>query len=107
MLRTRESQVLDFCLGQTKRFDARAWLAMPVAEREFWALVAFFMSGGQRFGHRDDLLAVAQSLRPNCAGDFAELVRRFDFDCSRFDAMLQDRITHERAVAEVHRPKNR
>jgi len=99
MLRTRESQVLDFCLGQMKRFDAQAWLALPGAEHEFWALVAFFLSGGQRFGHRDELLAVAQMLRPDCAGDFAELVKRFDFDCSRFDAMLKDRIAHERAVA--------
>lgn len=99
MLRERESQVLDFCLEQRRRFDLQAWLTLPLAEREFWALVAFFMSGGQRYGHRDELLSVAERLRPNCAGDFAELVHRFDFDCSRFDAMLKDRIAHERAVA--------
>lgn len=99
MLRTRESEVIDFCLQQQKHFDAQAWYAQPAADREFWALVAFFLSGGQRFGHRDELLAVAESLRPNCARDFADLVHRFDFDCSRFDAMLKDRIAHERAVA--------
>jgi hypothetical protein len=58
-----------------------------------------FLAGVDWYGHRKELLAVAETLRPGSPGHLAELVQLTGFDLSRFSQSLRRQLSHARAAS--------
>lgn len=95
MNRIDEMRVIAFCCEQRKAFDAARWRELPCPTREEAATVALFLAGVDWYGHRPELFAVAESFAPGCTGQFARMVKKTRFDCSRFSSMLRKRLEHD------------
>lgn len=95
MDRLAESQLLNFCANQKKRFDAAGWDAAPGVPRDRLSLVALLLASTRWYGHQDALLEVARRLNPESVTDAPSLVERLNFDCSRFYHSLQAKLEHE------------
>jgi hypothetical protein len=96
MDRVAESKLLEFCAQQKGTFDASAWFAVSVDEKNRLALVAMLLASVPWYGHRQNLLRLAQELNRQAYFDTPALVKSLDFDCSRFVHMLQAKLNHER-----------
>jgi hypothetical protein len=98
MKRDLEDQLLEFCVQQKERFGLSPWLDLPVSN-DAKATVALYLANTSWFGHRHQLLAVAETLRQGCVGHFSEMARLTAFDPSRFRGRLQARLAHEQSVS--------
>jgi hypothetical protein len=97
MNRETEASLLEFCARQREEFEAAAWLDREPQDRDELAVVALFLAGVDWFGHRRELLEVAERLHHGGEGRFSELARSTQFDCSRFSNLLRRRLTHAHA----------
>ena len=98
MKRDLEDQLLEFCVQQKDRFGLSPWLDLPVSS-DAKATVALYLANTSWFGHRHQLLDVAERLRRDCVGHFSEMARLTGFDPSRFRGRLQARLAHEQSVS--------
>jgi hypothetical protein len=98
MKRELEDQLLEFCVQQKERFGVSSWLDLPVAN-DTKATVALYLANTSWFGHRHQLLKVAETLRRGCVGHFSEMARLTGFDPSRFRGRLQAKLAHEQSVS--------
>jgi hypothetical protein len=98
MKRELEDRLLEFCVQQKGRFEFSPWLDLPVSS-DAKATVALYLANTSWFGHRRQLLNVAETLRRGCVGHFSEMARLTDFDPSRFRGRLQARLAHEQGVS--------
>jgi hypothetical protein len=98
MMREREARLLDFCAQQRTRLTPEAWLNTG-ENKDLMAMVAFLLASMRWYGHQDELLDIAERLHKGCGLHFPSLVLKLDFDCSRFVAMLQAKLSHERLFA--------
>lgn len=98
MKRGEEDQLLEFCVRQKTHFEASSWMDLPVSNDDK-ATVALYLANTSWFGHRRQLLNIAESLRSGCTGHFGELARLTGFDPSRFRGRLQTRLAHEQSVS--------
>lgn len=87
MNRESEAALLEFCAHQRGDFSTAAWLAYPGLPHDELAAAALFLAGVEWFGHRTELLDVAEHLSPGAR--FGDLARRTAFDCSRFSNLLR------------------
>ena len=97
MKRDLEDLLLEFCVQQKAQFGLSAWLDLPVSSADK-ATVALYLANTSWFGHRRQLLDVAERLRRGCVGRFSEMARMTGFDPSRFRGRLQGRLAHEQSV---------
>lgn len=98
MKRELEDRLLEFCVQQKKSFGFSKWLDLPVSN-DAKATVALYLANTSWFGHRHQLLNVAETLRRGCVGHFSEMARLTGFDPSRFRGRLQARLAHEQSVS--------
>jgi hypothetical protein len=98
MNRDLEDLLLEFCAQQKERFGLSPWLDLPVSN-DAKATVALYLANTSWFGHRRELLDVAERLRQGCLGHFSEMARLTGFDPSRFRGRLQARLAHEQSVS--------
>jgi hypothetical protein len=98
MKREIEDQLLDFCVLQKARFEFRPWMDLPVLD-EYKATLALYLANTSWFGHRRELLDLAEMLRRGSTGRFSEMARLTGFDPSRFRGRLQARLAHEQSVS--------
>jgi hypothetical protein len=98
MKRELEDQLLEFCVQQKDRFGVSPWLDLP-ASNDAKATVALYLANTSWFGHRHQLLKVAEMLRLGCVGHFSEMARLTGFDPSRFRGRLQAKLAHEQSVS--------
>lgn len=98
MKRDIEDQLLDFCVQQKVRLEAFQWMELPLSNDEK-ATVALYLANTSWFGHRRQLLEIAEGLRRGCSGHFSEMARLTGFDPSRFRGRLQSRLAHEQSVS--------
>lgn len=98
MTRESESRLLDFVNAQHRRFQAGEWVAYPHLTRELLATVAWFLAGVEWYGHRADLLRLAEVLCPGSEGRLSALVIRTGFDPSRFSNLLRHRLEHAQSA---------
>jgi hypothetical protein len=98
MKRDVETQLIDFCLRQKGRFGLSQWLDLPLPSDDK-ATVALYLANTSWYGHRRQLLDVAERLHRGCVGHFSEMARLTDFDPSRFRGRLQTRLAHEQSVS--------
>lgn len=87
MNRESEAALLEFCARQREYFCAAGWVDYAGLPHDELAAVALFLAGVEWFGHRRELLDVAEHLEPGAR--FADLARRTAFDCSRFSNLLR------------------
>jgi len=99
MNRDTEDSLLQFCLAQRTNFDAARWKACLHPDREELAAATLFLAGVDWYGHKAELLHVAESLLPANSGGLAALVSRTGFDLSRFSNMLRRRLQHAPAAS--------
>jgi len=98
MKRDLEDQLLEFCVRQKDQFGLSPWLELPLPSDDK-ATVALYLANTSWFGHRHQLLNVAETLRRGCVGHFSEMARLTGFDPSRFRGRLQARLAHEQSVS--------
>jgi hypothetical protein len=98
MKRAIEDQLLEFCVQQTARFELSRWMELPVSN-DVKATVALYLANTSWFGHRRQLLNIAEELRRGCTGHFGEMARLTGFDPSRFRGRLQAKLAHEQSVS--------
>jgi hypothetical protein len=98
MKRDLEDLLLEFCVQQKERFGLSPWLDLPVSS-DAKTTVALYLANTSWFGHRHQLLDVAERLRRGCVGHFSEMARLTGFDPSRFRGRLQARLAHEQSVS--------
>ena len=94
MNRDTEASLLQFCTAQRGRFDAAQWLTCPHPDRSELTATALFLAGVDWYGHRPELLRVAEHLTPASTGHLSALVSRTGFDLSRFSNMLRRLLDH-------------
>lgn len=94
MTRESEAQLLDFCARQQGAFEEAAWLESRIVSREEMAATCLFLGGADWFGHKQQLVSVAETLLEASQIKFAELASQIGFDCSRFANLLKRRIGH-------------
>lgn len=99
MNRVTEARLLQFCAGQRERFDAAQWLACPHPDVEEFTAAALFLAGVDWYGHRTELLHMAEQLAPGSTGHLSTLVSRTGFDLSRFSNMLRRLLDHAPAAS--------
>ena len=92
MTRTTEVVLLNFCAEQYANFDSRPWLENSQSDSRDIAIAAFLLASTRWYGHRDELLAVAESLYPPGTSAIPGLVAIQHFDCSRFSARLRRKL---------------
>jgi hypothetical protein len=98
MKREIEDQLLEFCVRQKAHFDLSPWKELPVSN-EAKVTVALYLANTTWFGHRSQLLKIADGLRAGSAGHFSEMARLTGFEPSRFRGRLQARLAHEQSVS--------
>jgi len=98
MKRDTEDLLLEFCVQQKGRFELSPWLDLRVSN-DAKATVALYLANTSWFGHRHQLLDVAEKLRRGCVGHFSEMARLTGFDPGRFRGRLQARLAHEQGVS--------
>lgn len=94
MTRDSEASLLEFAARQFVSFDADDWLRFPHPDREELGAAALFLAAVDWYGHRSELLHVADSLVPGFRGRLSDLVRRTNFDLSRFSNQLRRLLDH-------------
>lgn len=99
MTRVSESQLLELCVRQHAAFLAQEWFDFDRVTSGELAATCLLLAAGDWYGHRDELLAVAEQLQPGCAGHVSELVRETCFDCPRFSNMLKRDLRHALAAS--------
>jgi hypothetical protein len=99
MTRDTEASLLQFCAAQRGGFDPDQWLACPHADRSELTAAALFLAGVDWYGHRAELLRVAENLTPHSTGRLSTLVSRTGFDLSRFSNMLRRRLEYAPAAS--------
>ncbi len=99
MNRVTEASLLQFCAEQRGRFDAAQWLACPHPHEEEFTAAALFLAGVDWYGHRAELLTVAEQLTRGSTGHLSALVSRTGFDLSRFSNMLRRLLYHAPAAS--------
>ncbi|WP_043587632.1 hypothetical protein [Geminisphaera colitermitum] len=110
MNRHTEARLLEFCASQHRRFSAQAWVAFPEKNGCFLPPTpsthpppppanlgggAAFLANTGWFGHRQELLAIAETLSPGSTGKFTNLAAATRFDCPRFSGMLRACLAHD------------
>ncbi|MGA2693667.1 MAG: hypothetical protein ABSF76_15000 [Opitutaceae bacterium] len=98
MKRDTEDLLLEFCVQQKERFGLSPWLDLPLSS-DTKATTALYLANTSWFGHRHELLDVAEKLHRGCVGHFSEMARLTGFDPSRFRGRLQSRLAHEQSVS--------
>ncbi len=98
MKRDLEDLLLEFCVQQNVRFGLSPWLDLPLSS-DAKATVALYLANSSWFGHRNELLDVAERLRQGSVGHFSEMAKLTGFDPSRFRGRLQARLVHEQSVS--------
>jgi hypothetical protein len=98
MKRELEDLLLEFCVQQKERYGRSLWIDLPVST-DAKATVALYLANTSWFGHRHQLLELAETLRRGCVGHFSEMARLTGFDPSRFRGRLQARLAHEQSVS--------
>ena len=97
MDRNTEAKLLEFCKAQRLRFVGHAWMGF-VADNEvnqrLLLTVALFLAGTEWFGHRKELVLVADELAGGQYFNLSKLVSENQFECGRFSNMLR-RMIHE------------
>lgn len=93
MDRVAEAALLDFCAKQKTEFSAQRWHEFEAVENTELAAAALFLAGVDWYGHKEELIAVTEHLRPGYVGKFSQLAKESAFDCSRFSSMLKVRLT--------------
>jgi len=99
MNRESESSLLEFTRLQYREFEVAAWLCFPHPDRAELGTAALFLAGVDWYGHRHDLLEVADSLTPGYQGRLSELVLKTEFDLSRFSNQLRRLIDYAEAAS--------
>jgi len=94
MDRASETALLNFCVKQKDGFAAQKWHEFGAVKNDELAAVALFLAGVDWYGHREELLEVAEHLRPGYVGKFSQLAKESAMDCSRFSNMLKMRLIH-------------
>jgi hypothetical protein len=94
MDRVAEMELLDFCAKQKARFSVQRWHEFGSVKNSELAAAALFLAGVDWYGHKDDLLDVAEHLHPGYVGKFSQLAKESAMDCSRFSNMLKARLAH-------------
>ncbi len=97
--RVTEASLLQFCARQHERFDATQWLACPHPDEEKFTAAALFLASVDWYGHRTELLSVAEQLTRCSTGHLSALVSRTGFDLSRFSNMLRRLLDHAPAAS--------
>jgi len=98
MKRELEDRLLEFCVQPKARFGGSPWIDLPVSN-DAKATVALYLANTPWFGHRHQLLDVAETLHRGCVGHCSEMARLTGFDPSRFRGRLQARLAHEQGVS--------
>jgi hypothetical protein len=98
MKRDTEARLLEFCVQQKAHFGLSPWMDLPVSNDDK-ATVALYLANTTWFGHRRQLLNIAEALRRGCTGHFGEMAKLTGFDPSRFRGRLQARLAHEQSVS--------
>jgi len=98
MKRDLEDQLLEFCVQQKAHFMLSPWLELPVS-RDHKATIALYLANTAWFGHRRELLNIAERLHRGSVGHFSEMARSTGFDPSRFRGRLQARLAHEQSLS--------
>lgn len=94
MNRESEAQLLDFCTRQKGAFQESDWLESRVVDRKEMAVVCLFLAGVDWYGHRQNLMGIAEQMMAGSAARFEALVQSLHFDCLRFSTMLRRRLQH-------------
>ena len=94
MNRDSESRLLGLCVRQHATFAPEAWYEEQSVSREELAAAARLLAECDWFGHREELLQVAEHHAPGSSEDFAGLVRKTHFDCPRFAAQVKAYLKH-------------
>lgn len=94
MKRESEAALLDFCAGQKGDFRAADWLGFDRVRRDELAAMCLFLSSTLWYGHREELLEVAEALVPGCAARPSALILAADLDRPRLSAMLRRELEH-------------
>lgn len=92
MNRESESGLLDFVSAQHQRFHTDDWMAYSRLDRESLAAVVLFLAGVEWYGHRTELLRLAEVLCPGSHGHLSALAKKTGFDPSRFSNLLRHRL---------------
>jgi hypothetical protein len=98
MKRDLEDQLLEFCVRQKAQFGLPPWLELPLPS-DAKATVALYLANTSWFGHRRQLMDIAERLHRGCVGRYSEMARMTGFDPSRFRGRLQARIAHEQSFS--------
>lgn len=93
MDRVSEEKMLEFCQLQRRAFDKEAWRKLEHPDREELALTAYFLATLPWYGHEDELVEIAEELRPGIGESLAAVIADKQFDCGRFSAMLRKKVT--------------
>ena len=99
MTRDSESRLLDLCVRQHAEFRAQEWLDFDRVTSGELVAACLLLGGSRWYGHRDELLSVAEQLRPGSVGHVSELVSETGFDCPRFSNMLKRELRHALAAS--------
>lgn len=94
MTRETEARLLEFAACQRDHFVAEEWLSFSHPIPAELTAAILFLAGVDWYGHRRELLAVAETLAPGSIGGLPALVARTDFDLSRFSNQLRHLLEH-------------
>lgn len=98
MTRETEEALLNFCAQQQAFFDEAAWLETSHPNQDEFLATVLFLAGVDWYGHRANLVSVANALEPEAIGNLSKIARRTGFDLSRFSTMLRRKLNHESIV---------
>ena len=99
MTRDSEARLMQFCVAQQDCFDVSAWQMFSHPKRDEMVAAALFLAGVDWYGHRVELIAVAEQMKPGSTGHLSRLVSCTGFDCSRFSNMLRRQLDHALAAS--------
>jgi hypothetical protein len=72
MKRDTEDRLLAFCVRQRAHFELSPWMELPVSSEDK-AIVALYLANTSWFGHRQQLLDLAERLHSGSPGRFGEI----------------------------------
>ena len=99
MKRESEALLLEFCARQQADFHAADWLAFEAVRQDELAAMCLFLSSTLWYGHRDELLEVAEALTPGCSARPSVLILAAELDRPRLSGMLRRELEHALAAS--------